>query len=157
MSFVPLLGLGFFYLQAARRNGPMRPVWENLSNPWSPAAWGARLGWVDPITLAIKDGLPFTEPGQSRFRCVRAGSLAGAFRGALVVRADFEPGRELSAQELANDPDGRKTLARRGARDDRQGLVASGRVAHGRLESSDRTRSARPTENSFRSGWCFWA
>ncbi len=52
ISFVPLLLLGYFYLQAAKRSGPLRPVWENL--------WSARLGWVDPITLAVKDGLPFT-------------------------------------------------------------------------------------------------
>jgi hypothetical protein len=52
ISFVPLLLLGYFYLQAAKRSGPLGPVWENL--------WGARLGWVDPITLAVKDGLPLT-------------------------------------------------------------------------------------------------
>ena len=52
ISFLPLLVLGYLYLQAARRSGPLQPVWENL--------WGARLGWVDPITLAVKEGLPFT-------------------------------------------------------------------------------------------------
>src|SRR5262249_16813925 len=25
------------------------------------AAWAARLGWVDPLSLAIKDGLPFSD------------------------------------------------------------------------------------------------
>ena len=61
MSFMPLFVLGFFYLQAAKRSGPLRPVWEKLSNPWSPGAWKERLGWVDPITLAVKDGMPFTD------------------------------------------------------------------------------------------------
>jgi len=60
-SLLPLVILGFCYLRVARLGGPMQPVWRNLSSPWSPAAWGARLGWVDPVTLAIKDGLPFTE------------------------------------------------------------------------------------------------
>ncbi len=60
ISFVPLSVLGFLYLQTARDHAPLRPVWANVSNPWLPGAWGARLGWVDPITLAVKDGMPFT-------------------------------------------------------------------------------------------------
>jgi hypothetical protein len=67
VCFLPLFVLGLGYLRVARRGGPMQPVWRNLSSPWSPAAWGARLGWVDPITLAIKDGLPFTEQVGSQF------------------------------------------------------------------------------------------
>jgi hypothetical protein len=61
VSFIPLVLLGFLYLRIARQGGPMHPVWDNLSSPWSPQAWAARLGWADPLTLAIKDGLPFTE------------------------------------------------------------------------------------------------
>jgi hypothetical protein len=61
LSFIPLVVLGFLYLRIARQGGPMHPVWDNLSNPWAPTAWAARLGWADPLTLAIKDGLPFTE------------------------------------------------------------------------------------------------
>ena len=60
ISFMPLFVLGYFYSQTARRGGPLRPVWENMASPWSPGAWGARPRWVDPITLAIKNGLPFT-------------------------------------------------------------------------------------------------
>jgi hypothetical protein len=60
MSFVPVLGLGLFYFQFARQSGPMQPEWENLSNPWLPSAWVERMAWVDPITLAIKNGMPFT-------------------------------------------------------------------------------------------------
>ena len=67
LSFIPLVVLGFFYVGIARRGGPMHPVWNNLSNPWSPLAWGARLGWADPLTLAIKDGLPFTDRTGSEF------------------------------------------------------------------------------------------
>jgi hypothetical protein len=61
VSFLPLCVLGLCYVKAARRGGPMQPVWANLSSPWSPEGWAARLGWVDPLTIAIKDGLPFTE------------------------------------------------------------------------------------------------
>jgi hypothetical protein len=48
-------------VRIARQAGPMNPVWDNLSSPWALTAWAARLGWADPLTLAIKDGLPFTE------------------------------------------------------------------------------------------------
>ena len=72
----PLVVLGFLLPAVARRGGPMQPVWGNLSNPWSPAAWRARLGWVDPVTLAIKDGLPFTERVGPVFTRVCSGALA---------------------------------------------------------------------------------
>ena len=90
VSFVPLLALAFFYLRAARRSGPLQPVWENLSNPWSPSAWGARLGWVDPITLAIKDGVPFTSRVGPLFILFAPVLWLAAGRGPLVVRADLE-------------------------------------------------------------------
>lgn len=45
----------------------MQPAWRDLSSPWSLKAWEGRFGWVDPITLAIKDGLPFTEQIGSEF------------------------------------------------------------------------------------------
>ena len=121
-SFIPLLGLGAFYLQAARRNGPMRPVWENLSNPWSPYAWGARLWWVDPITLAIKNGLPFTSlvsPGFAVFAPVLWLGLS------MVLwwygRISNEP--RAHAPIAADDPDGRKTFAEAATGDDRNGWL----------------------------------
>ena len=61
ISFTPLVVLGFFYARISRQGGPMHPVWGTLSDPRSPLAWGARLGWVDPLTLATKYGLPLTE------------------------------------------------------------------------------------------------
>ena len=66
MVFLPVVPLGFLYLQMSRRGGPMHPTWENLSSAYSLSAWGARLGWVDPLTVAIKVGLPFT----SRFAAI---------------------------------------------------------------------------------------
>ena len=60
MSFIPLFALAFFYLRAASGSGPLWPVWGDLPQPWLPSEWVARLGSADPITLAIKDGVPFT-------------------------------------------------------------------------------------------------
>jgi hypothetical protein len=60
-SFVPVVLLGLCYLSIATHRAPMRPLWKNLSDPWSPRAWLVRLEWVDPISLAIRDGLPFSD------------------------------------------------------------------------------------------------
>ncbi|HKI16851.1 MAG TPA: hypothetical protein VKA15_03185, partial [Isosphaeraceae bacterium] len=60
-SFLPLIALGVYYLGLARQGGPMRPQWHPLMDPWSVANWTHRLGWVDPLTLATKNGLPLTE------------------------------------------------------------------------------------------------
>jgi hypothetical protein len=39
----------------------MHLVWENLDDPFALTAWAKRVGWVDPLTLAKKDVLPFTD------------------------------------------------------------------------------------------------
>jgi hypothetical protein len=129
MSFVPLFGLGFFYLQAAGRNGPMRPVWENLSNPWSPLAWGVRLSWVDPITLAIKSGLPFTSlvsPGFAVFAPI-------SWLGLSLVLWWFgriSNGPRAQERDAANGRDGPETTAEGPAGDDRKGwLLLAGLLA----------------------------
>jgi hypothetical protein len=67
VCLIPLVPLGLVYLRLSRRGGPMRPMWENLASAYSPAAWVARLGWVDPLTVAVKDMLPFTEQTQRAF------------------------------------------------------------------------------------------
>jgi hypothetical protein len=61
VSFLPLIPLGLCYLQLAHRGGPMQPLWENLADPLSPRAWKEQITWVDPLTLARKDALPFTD------------------------------------------------------------------------------------------------
>jgi hypothetical protein len=126
ISFIPLLVLGFFYLQTARGKAPLGPVWGGLSNPWSPGAWGARFGWVDPITLAVKDGLPFTS---------RVGSLFILFAPVVWLMAGLVLwwyGRmtrrpPVAAQRLTNASDNRETIGMERARDDRRGwlLLAS--------------------------------
>jgi hypothetical protein len=59
-AFVPVVLLGLWYLSIATQRAPMRPLWRNLSDPWSPRAWVVQFGWVDPISLAIRDGLPLS-------------------------------------------------------------------------------------------------
>jgi len=125
VSFVPLVVLGFFYLRIARQGGPMHPVWQNLSNPWSPQAWGARLGWVDPLTLAIKDGLPFTEqvgPLFILFAPVVWLSVASVFWW--YGRITAGPGtlvRQPRGGDIARQ--GSSCLREAGTRDDRQGWI----------------------------------
>jgi hypothetical protein len=58
---IPLIGLGGVYLWISSRGGRMAPEWENLSDPWSPLAWVERLEWADPLTIAIRDGLPLSD------------------------------------------------------------------------------------------------
>ena len=60
-TMVPVVFLGIGYLQIATHRAPMRPVWRNLATPWSLRYWMARLDWTDPVSLAVKDGLPFTD------------------------------------------------------------------------------------------------
>jgi hypothetical protein len=67
LTFIPVVVLGLCYLWIATQRAPMRPLWENLSDPWSPRAWMARLEWADPISLAIRDGLPFTDRDGPQF------------------------------------------------------------------------------------------
>ena len=103
----------------------MHPVWENLSNPWSPQAWGARLGWADPLTLAIKDGLPFTErfgPEFILFAPVVWLSVALVFWW--YGRITAGPGT-LARQPAGEDIDrrGSSCLGEAGTRDDRQGWI----------------------------------
>ena len=88
-------------------------------------AWGARLGWVDPITLAIKDGLPFTSRVSRAFIALRPGALAGGWPGVMVVRANHEPAaswlRAVTGLILLVTIE--TNAVGRSARDDRQGWL----------------------------------
>jgi hypothetical protein len=61
LSFIPSIVLGFLYLRIARQGGQVQPVWRFLVDPRSLTGWAHQLAWVDPLTLAVKDGLPFTD------------------------------------------------------------------------------------------------
>jgi hypothetical protein len=80
LAFLPLVPLGVLYLSLAHRAGPMHPVWNNLVDPWSLAGWKGQLTWADPITLARKDALPFTD---------RTGAANLAFAPALWLVASL--------------------------------------------------------------------
>ena len=114
ISFVPLLLLGYFYLQAANRSGPLRPVWENL--------WGARLGWVDPITLAVKDGLPFTNRGSHAF--ILFAPAVWLSVGLVLWWYGRMTGRpNASATSLVDGPNARESIGTQQRGDDRQGWL----------------------------------
>ena len=84
-TFIPIVLLGLYYLSIATTARPMRPQWENLGDPTSPRAWLSRLGWVDPISLAIRDGIPGTDrsgPAFFLFAPVVWLAVAMAFSGA---------------------------------------------------------------------------
>lgn len=59
VGLLPLVPLGLLYRALSQRGGAMRPVWKHL-DPFSLAAWGTQLGWVDPITLVSKKAIPLT-------------------------------------------------------------------------------------------------
>jgi hypothetical protein len=59
VALVPLVPLAFVYLNLTRRGDRMRPVWGHLGDPLSIRAWAMQLSWVDPISIASKNMLPF--------------------------------------------------------------------------------------------------
>ncbi len=59
LALTPLVPLGLVYLRAMRGGGAITPLWDNLTDPTSLAAWRAQLGWVDPITLGSRAQFPF--------------------------------------------------------------------------------------------------
>ncbi|WP_165219911.1 hypothetical protein [Aquisphaera insulae] len=79
---LPLLGLLPSYLRLAGRGGPMQPVWENIADPRTVAGWKIRLTWIDPLTLAVKNMIPFHD-GTSPLFAVFAPAIW--FFGAAVV------------------------------------------------------------------------
>ena len=88
---LPLVPLGFVYLGIARRGGPMHPLWENLGSAFSMSAWVGRLGWVDPLTLALKGVLPFTDRTNRSSSSLRRSSGCG--RGLLWMVGSLSLGK----------------------------------------------------------------
>jgi hypothetical protein len=122
ISFVPLFVLGYFYLQAAKRSGPLRPVWEKLSSPWSPSAWRERIAWVDPITLAVKNGMPFTNQVSQGF--IIFAPAVWLTIGLVLWWFGRITGRpSVSAQRVADDPAAPDPAGTQRPRDDRQGWL----------------------------------
>ena len=67
LTFLPVVILGVCYLRIATQRAPLRPRWEILPDLRSPRSWLARLEWVDPLSLAIRDGLPMTDRSDPQF------------------------------------------------------------------------------------------
>ena len=129
ISFAPLLILGCLYLQAATRSGPIQPVWENL--------WGARLGWVDPITLAVKEGLPFTSRVNRAFAVFAPAvwlSVALVLWWYTRMTGREAPGR----RHRADNPAAQEAIKTQNSVDDRQGwLLLAGLLLLGGIIGPD--------------------
>ena len=62
VGLLPLGPLGLLYLGLMRSGGGgISPEWKHLDSPLSPRAWGKQLSWVDPISIARRDALPFLD------------------------------------------------------------------------------------------------
>jgi hypothetical protein len=61
VCMLPVVFLGLCYVRIATGRAPLHPIWRNYTDLTSVRGWVARLGWVDPLSLSIRDGLPFTE------------------------------------------------------------------------------------------------
>jgi hypothetical protein len=73
-SGVALVPLALAYRRLSRSGGPLHPTWGPLTRPFSPGAWVAQLGWVDPLTLESRTLAPFVD-ARSRWH----GALVPAF------------------------------------------------------------------------------
>ncbi|QEH32563.1 hypothetical protein OJF2_10400 [Aquisphaera giovannonii] len=58
---LPLLALVPAYLHLSRQGGPMQPAWENMGDPFALSGWLIRIKWADPLSLAVRDMIPFGE------------------------------------------------------------------------------------------------
>jgi hypothetical protein len=61
LSFLPVCLLVLEYRRISRQGGPMQPSWDHLAAVLSLQAWIGQLTWSDPLTIAVKYGLPFTQ------------------------------------------------------------------------------------------------
>ena len=70
LAALPVLPLVAWYATAMRSGGGFTPVYDNLQNPTSFLGWKSQLGWVDPITIASRNALPFVEARSSLYLLV---------------------------------------------------------------------------------------
>ena len=62
VGLLPLGPLGLLYLQLMRSGGGgLSLEWKHLDSLFSPRAWGKQLSWVDPVSIARRDALPFLD------------------------------------------------------------------------------------------------
>ncbi len=111
IAFLPLVPLGLLYLGMAHRAGPMHPVWNNLLDPWSLAGWKNQLSWADPITLARKDALPFTDRVGLAFIVFAPAVWLVAALGTWAAARTWDGLRRRSAREPGGDRRGWWILA----------------------------------------------
>lgn len=61
VCFAPLTVLVIVYLRLAQQGGSMAPRFARPGDMLTLSGWVGRIGWVDPVSFAIKNILPFTE------------------------------------------------------------------------------------------------
>lgn len=61
ICLAPLGVLVLIYLRLAQRGGTMSPRFAKPEDLLAVEGWMGRIGWLDPISFAVKDVLPFTD------------------------------------------------------------------------------------------------
>ncbi len=72
LFIAPALPLALMYRSMVSGGGAIVPQWGYLAHPWSLVAWSRQIGWVDPISLASKQYVPFQGDRASNFGAVFA-------------------------------------------------------------------------------------
>ncbi|WP_165073407.1 hypothetical protein [Paludisphaera rhizosphaerae] len=67
VCFAPLTVLVLVYLRLAQRGGTMAPRFAKPGDLLTLSGWMGRIGWVDPVSFAVKNILPFTERAGAAF------------------------------------------------------------------------------------------
>ena len=98
-SLLPVVPLGFVYLNLSRRGGGMSPSWSYVSDPWSMRSWLQQLLWADPITLVSRGvlvsagGSPWLWAGLAPVVLLLAALALGTWP---ALRAILDQGRRAS-------------------------------------------------------------
>ena len=103
LSPLPFLAVLYLRLMQGGGGGGFAPTWDILKDPTSLASWGAQLGWVDPLTLASKTTLPFSDARSPRFGLLVPTLWFGLalllFAVGSLRRPEPRPGLEAPAKE----------------------------------------------------------
>lgn len=102
ICLIPLVFLGAIYLHLSRQGGPLRPRFPAAGEFLSVSGWVGRLGWADPISVAKKDVLPFTD---------RTGPILAIFSPAAWLAVAGLLGLATMARRAERDPKRRVWLA----------------------------------------------
>jgi hypothetical protein len=111
LALLPLAVLGLIYVRLSRQGGAMHPVWENIGDPLTVGGWVARFGWVDPVSIARKSLLPFTERTGAAF-VVLTPVIWLVLSGAIAAIDLLVEAARAKATAGVDEPGGRDTTRR---------------------------------------------